>query len=95
MPRGTSHELMRTRARLAREGGTRVCGICTGAVDMELPTGHPHAFELDHVIPRKYGGPDSLANIRVVHRSCNRSRGAGDGGRRAGPSTPSNLSDKW
>lgn len=93
MPRGggTPHSLMRTRARLRREGGTRVCGICGGVVDMGLHRLDPYSFELDHIVPRKFGGGDELSNIRVTHKKCNRQRGAG--GRNA--TTPSDRSAAW
>jgi 5-methylcytosine-specific restriction endonuclease McrA len=30
----------------------------------------------DHVVPIKYGGRHSMANLAVVHDACNRSKGA-------------------
>jgi 5-methylcytosine-specific restriction endonuclease McrA len=33
-------------------------------------------WELDHIEPRKHGGTDARSNLRVVHKACNRSRGA-------------------
>jgi HNH endonuclease len=33
-------------------------------------------LELDHVIPFSLGGPDTVANLRVLCRRCNRKRGA-------------------
>jgi 5-methylcytosine-specific restriction endonuclease McrA len=91
MPSGTSHGVMRMRNRLRHEGGLRACGICGGPVDMSLPPHDPYSFELDHVIPKKMGGPDDPANLRITHRFCNRSRGAG--GRRA--NTPADRSAEW
>lgn len=44
-----------------------VCHIC----------GRPGADSADHLIPRSQGGPDTLANLRPAHRSCNSRRGAG------------------
>jgi 5-methylcytosine-specific restriction endonuclease McrA len=82
---------MRTRARLRRAGGKRVCGICGGIVDMTLPSWHPLSFQLDHIVPRKFGGTDHLSNLRVTHHRCNKARGAG--GRR--PTTPDDVSATW
>jgi hypothetical protein len=33
--------------------------------------GSKHALEVDHIIPRAKGGPDSLENLRLLCRSCN------------------------
>ena len=40
------------------------CGICA----REL-TG---TVEVDHIIPRSAGGPDTWHNLHLVHRYCNR-----------------------
>ena len=91
MPRGTPHALMRMRARLRKAGGWYACGICGGVVDMSLPSVDPRSFELDHIVPRKHGGGDRPSNLRVTHKRCNRSRGAG--GRRT--NTPDDRSRDW
>jgi 5-methylcytosine-specific restriction endonuclease McrA len=44
------------------------CPICSAALDPDS--------EIDHVVPRSLGGSDSVKNLRLVHRRCNRSRGA-------------------
>lgn len=38
--------------------------------------GRMGATTADHLIARKHGGPDTLANLRPAHLSCNSSRQA-------------------
>jgi 5-methylcytosine-specific restriction endonuclease McrA len=35
------------------------------------------ATHVDHVLPRRFGGGDELANLRAACRLCNQRRGAG------------------
>lgn len=35
----------------------------------------PSSFEVDHIIPVSYGGANERANLRLVNRRANRSRG--------------------
>jgi diadenosine tetraphosphate (Ap4A) HIT family hydrolase len=54
---------------LKRAGGR--CELC----------GIPHeerALEVDHIIPRKEGGPDDLANFQALCWKCNANKGARD-----------------
>jgi 5-methylcytosine-specific restriction endonuclease McrA len=83
---------MRIRRRLRREGGTRVCGLCGGPVDMTLPHGDPLAFELDHVHARSLGGPDHPTNLRIAHARCNKQRG---NGRQTPRTIPADRSANW
>ena len=54
-----------------------VCGICGRPVDKSLPAYHPLAPELDEIIPVARGGsPYALDNLQLVHRECNRRKGA-------------------
>ncbi|MCQ4120416.1 HNH endonuclease [Rhodococcus tibetensis] len=55
-----------TLTRLTLETYGTVCHLCGG----------PGATTADHVIPRKHGGLNVLANLRPAHRSCNSARGA-------------------
>lgn len=36
------------------------------------------ALEVDHIVPRKYGGPDELANFQALCWKCNANKGARD-----------------
>lgn len=45
------------------------CGIC----HMPLCA---HDIEVDHIVPVARGGSDVRHNLRLVHGSCNRARGA-------------------
>ena len=45
------------------------CGLCHLEVD-------PGQVSIDHIIPRKRGGPNTVENLRVVHRACNSRKGA-------------------
>lgn len=51
------------RARLRRVQANR-CGICS----RELAG----TVEVDHILPRSAGGPDTWHNLHLVHRYCNR-----------------------
>lgn len=54
---------------LKRAGGR--CELC----------GIPHqerALEVDHIVPRKEGGPDDLANYQALCWKCNANKGARD-----------------
>jgi len=50
------------------------CGICGGAIDYNLPYFHPESFVVDHIIPLKAGGKDTLDNKQAAHRACNRAK---------------------
>lgn len=48
---------------------------CNGCVP------HPLSFVVDHIVPLRHGGKDTLANKQAAHRSCNRAKGdRADGG---------------
>lgn len=33
-------------------------------------------MDIDHIIPQKYGGPDSMLNLQCICKHCNRSKKA-------------------
>lgn len=69
-----------TLAEIAKRDGYR-CGVCRRKVNMRLVDGRlPMAPTIDHVVPVSKGGDDTKANVRLVHRRCNSSRGARGGG---------------
>lgn len=47
-----------------------VCGICA------KPIKFGDAYEIDHIYPIARGGSNSLDNLQVVHKGCNRKKGA-------------------
>lgn len=51
----------------ARDDG--LCGICGRPVD-------PADYEIDHVVPIRWGGKHCYANVQLAHRFCNRRKGA-------------------
>lgn len=66
-PRGGPSKTTVARMLLERDGG--LCGICGGRVARRDASA-------DHIIPRKYGGPNHPANLRLAHASCNSRRGS-------------------
>lgn len=59
---------------LARDGNR--CGICSQRIDMRREWPHPRSASVDHLVPVSVGGSDELANLRLVHLSCNCARRA-------------------
>ncbi len=56
-----------TRKRIyERDGG--MCGYCRQFVPWTQ-------YDMDHIIPRAYGGKHEDGNLRTAHRSCNRRAG--------------------
>lgn len=45
------------------------CYLCHQSPDSDDP------LEVEHVKPRAAGGTDDLGNLRLAHRSCNRTKG--------------------
>ncbi|MDL2211659.1 HNH endonuclease [Erysipelotrichaceae bacterium OttesenSCG-928-M19] len=56
---------------LAKE---EICAICGQYVDKTIKTPHPESAEVDHIIPKNKGGTDSLNNLQLSHRKCNRAK---------------------
>ena len=63
-----------TRYRAQVRAQRQPCALCGGDIDYTLRTPHPDSFEIDHVIPLKHGGPDTLDNCQPSHRRCNRAK---------------------
>lgn len=61
-----------------------ICAICHKYIDVQLPMKDPVtgawnglAVEVDHIIPRKRGGPlYAVENLQLSHSVCNRKKGA-------------------
>jgi 5-methylcytosine-specific restriction endonuclease McrA len=51
------------------ERSDKICGICGEKI---LPG---EAMHIDHILPVSRGGTNDTANLRVVHASCNQSKG--------------------
>lgn len=73
-PRGSNGTRWRgLRARVLRE--EELCWLCGHWVDKTLPTPHPLAPEVDHVVPVAAGGAQyARENARLSHRRCNRAK---------------------
>ncbi|QMV84740.1 HNH endonuclease [Corynebacterium hindlerae] len=65
---------------MARWGGRRVQRLLALVLAEYGDTchlcGQPGADTVDHIVPRSWGGDDSLDNVRPAHHACNCSRGA-------------------
>lgn len=46
-----------------------ICGICGEPMKMKDTS-------VDHILPRSFGGNNTLENVRLTHRVCNTERGA-------------------
>lgn len=62
----------RHRAAIRREQPP--CGICSEPIDYTLPYLDPMSFVVDHIVPIKLGGLDTIDNKQAAHRSCNRTK---------------------
>lgn len=61
-----------------RERDGDKCQICRRDIRFDLPSGpkgDTRGPSIDHIVPRSKGGDDDLANLRLTHWGCNRSRG--------------------
>ena len=58
-----------------------VCHLCGQAIDKTLPPNHRMSFTVDHVEPLSLNVERALdrTNLKAAHRSCNSSKGNGDG----------------
>ncbi len=61
-----------------RERDGDKCQLCRRPIRFDLPSGikgDERGPSVDHIVPRSKGGDDDLANLRLTHWGCNRSRG--------------------
>jgi 5-methylcytosine-specific restriction endonuclease McrA len=67
MPKKRGKATARQIGAIASRQGTRcaICGMPLRAQDVEI----------DHIIPVAHKGSNVARNLRLVHRTCNRSRG--------------------
>lgn len=49
-----------------------ICWLCGKPVDKDGP--FRHRPSVDHVVPRRDGGTNSYANLKLAHQSCNEYR---------------------
>lgn len=57
----------------ARDAG--LCGVCGGAVSLDVSWPDRLAATIDHVIPLARNGEHSYANTQLAHMGCNASKG--------------------
>lgn len=53
-----------------------ICYICSSEIDLTAPRrvgklGWEKGLHIDHVVPLKHGGADSISNVKPAHGSCN------------------------
>ena len=51
------------------------CYLCGREIDLAISRLEPEGLNIEHVVPRSKGGPDTLANVRPSHRKCNLDKG--------------------
>jgi 5-methylcytosine-specific restriction endonuclease McrA len=69
MKRAWGRRWMETRKRIyVRDQG--VCGLCHRDIGDAL-------WEIDHIVPRAFGGGHEDVNLRLTHKLCNARRGDG------------------
>lgn len=56
--------------RLLRTKGSR-CNICDLPIDMTLKYPNLMSRSVDHIVPRSFGGLETLENLSLAHLSCN------------------------
>lgn len=56
------------------EASNKICYLCGGPIDPNLPSHHRMARTIDHIAPIARGGRHDLDNIDFAHRSCNSSK---------------------
>ncbi|MGL1831966.1 UNVERIFIED_CONTAM: HNH endonuclease, partial [Acinetobacter sp. HSTU-ASm16] len=72
--RGAWKNLRATTIAEAQARGQNTCPTCGTWIDYHH-AGLPNSPEVDHITPRAQGGTDAPANLQVLCRSCNRSKG--------------------
>lgn len=74
--------------------GKPPCALCGEQIDYTLPYMDPGEYVVDHIVPVKRGGSDTIDNKQPAHRQCNRAKSDNaDGGpvlRRSGSLTRPN-----
>ena len=75
-PPGKGKKGSKVRRALRRRDGD-LCWICGAEMDFDAPAGRtPLSATRDHIIERRGGGRDNLANQRLAHAKCNNDRSA-------------------
>ena len=62
----------------AMDAGQTRCPLCGVTLDWEYSR-RPNSPEVDHIVPHSKGGTDDIANLRVICRFDNQSRGGRSG----------------
>lgn len=55
---------------------TGLCGICDGALDLQLGFPDRLSKSLDHIVPLARGGTHTQDNVQWTHLGCNAAKGA-------------------
>lgn len=81
MPGGTQRSTtLRDKHRGIIRRGHPPCALCGQAIDYSLRVRNPDgtinvdAFVVDHIVPLKRGGTDTLDNKQAAHWRCNRAK---------------------
>lgn len=79
-----------------RERDGDLCQLCLKVIDFDLPIRGPLSImsrTVDHIIPTRLGGLDTLENLWLAHRRCNSMKGAHFIGRSNGTTCIIHLED--
>jgi 5-methylcytosine-specific restriction endonuclease McrA len=50
------------------------CHLCEQPIDMNVPSKHPGAPQIDHLVPKSSDGSYTWGNVALAHRTCNSSK---------------------
>lgn len=65
---------VRRKLRTLRQRDGELCWVCKEPIPPDAPPNDPSRASLDHVVPKRDGGGNENANLRLAHGRCNLER---------------------